>query len=234
MRLKLPTVTLLCIDCLNANRAAKVLEICKSKCDFGAVKLLTNIPIDYEHAVKIIPLNSLIAYSIFMLTRVHEYVDTDHFLIVQRDGWILNPGSWNPDWLQLDYIGGLYMQYEKCGSGGFSLRSKKIMQEVSKITPVWDGTQKGADLIQKDLSFYEDGMLCLTGFSNLFKIGSLEQAADFSQAGNRTPKYFRKFPFGFHRTFQQINFNTGLVDSTDTTKDIHVSYDKEIDSLANG
>lgn len=231
MKLQLPTTTLLCVDCIDSKRAIRVIEHCKSLSDFGAVKFLSSIPTDYEHRVRIMPLNSLIAYSVFMLSRVHEYIETPNFLIVQRDGWILNTDSFDPKWLELDFIGGLYMQYDKVGSGGFSLRSKKIMEDVSKIVPHWDGTQKEADRIQKGLGYYEDGILSLSPFSKNYKIASLEQAANFSQAGNRNPIYFRERPFGWHRTWQEINFQTGVVDSTDITKDIHVSYDHEIEVL---
>ncbi len=231
MKLQLPTVTLCIVDCINVERAIKVLEICKSKCDFGAVKLLTSIPNDSPHSVKIIPLNSLIAYSIFMLTGFHEYIDTPNVLIVQRDGWILNPETFNPEWLDLDFIGPLFMQMDRCGSGGFSLRSKRIMQEISKTTPAWDGTQRSAEVIQKTLSFYEDGQLSLTSFAKDFKIASLEQAAEFANGGNRNPLYFREKPFGFHRTFADINFETGKVDCSDITRDIQPTYDHIIDAL---
>lgn len=231
MKLHLPSVTLLCIDCIDVDRAQRVLERCKGKADFGAVKLLTSLPTDYPH-IEIMPLNSLVAYSIFMLTRVHEYIDTPHVLIVQRDGFILNPGSFDVRWLELDYIGPLFVQYDKVGSGGFSLRSKKLMQYVSAMMPKWDGTQQHAEYIQSKVSYYEDGVICLNNSINKgFKIATLEQAANFSQGGNRNPKYFREFPFGFHRTWQEINFATGRVDSSDLTKDLHSTYDHEIDAL---
>jgi len=204
---------------------------CKSLCDFGDVKLLTSIPVEYEHRVKIMPLNSLVAYSVFMLTRFNQYIDTSHCLIVQCDGWILNPQSFDPIWLENDYTGPLYMQYDHCGSGGFSLRSKRIMDHAAAITPQWDGTQQDADRIQAGLGYYEDGILSLSGKFKKFKIASLEQAANFGQGGNRNPKYFRERPFGWHRTWQIIDFKTGIVDSSDLSKDIHVSYDHEIEAL---
>lgn len=231
MKLQLPSVTLFACDCLNTEKTIKVIEHCKSMVDFGDVVFLTSIPTDYKHAIKIQPLNSLIAYSIFMLKESYKYINTSHMLTVQRDGWILNPESWDNEWLNLSFIGGLYMQYDKCGSGGFSLRSKKIMEDVSKTIPDWDGTQKMAEKIQSKLGYYEDGILSLSPFSKNYKIASLEQAANFSQAGNRNPAYFREKPFGWHRSWQNINFKTGFVDSSDTTKDIHVSYDHEIDLL---
>lgn len=230
-KLQLPTVTLMCIDCIDVNRAIKVLERCKEKADFGAVKLLTSIPNEYHHAERIMPLNSLIAYSIFMLTTVHKYIETEHVLIVQRDGFILNPESFNVRWLDLDYIGPLFVQYDKVGSGGFSLRSKKLMRAVAKSSPKWDGSQEHADKLQAMLNYYEDGVISMGPISKVFNIGSLVQAAQWGQGGNRNPVYFREKPFGFHRTWQEIDFKTGIVDSSDLTKDLNVSYDHAIDSL---
>lgn len=232
MKLQLPSVSLICVDCLDIQGAIKVVEHCKKMCDFGAVKLLTSIPSDHPDVIKIKPLNCLVSYSIFMLKDIYKYIETSHLLVVQRDGWILNPASWDDSFLETDFIGPLFIQVDKVGSGGFSLRSKKIMEAVSQTMPDWDGTQKGALEIQKSLSFYEDGMLSLTHFSNSFKIASLEQAANFAQGGNRNPKYFREYPFGFHRTFQDIDFVTGRVDSSDLTRDLNASYNEQINSLA--
>ena len=144
-KLQLPTVTLMIIDCVNANRAERVIEICKEKADFGAIKFLTSLPSESEYKIEIVPLKTIVAYSIFMLTKCHEYIDTPNVLIVQRDGFILNPQSFNPAWLDLDYIGPLFIQYDKVGSGGFSLRSRKMMQQVASNVGEWDGTQAHAD-----------------------------------------------------------------------------------------
>lgn len=231
-KLQLPSVTLCIIDCIDAKRAIQVLEHCKTMVDFGAVKLLTHIPCQYENRVKIVPLNSLIAYSIFMLTRFHNFIDTDHVLIVQRDGWILNPFAFKREWLELDYIGPLFVQYDFVGSGGFSLRSKRLIKETANIVPEWNGTDKHAHEIQDTLGWYEDGIICLSKrLSPDYKIASLNEAADFAHGGNRNPEYFRDYPFGFHRTFADIDFKTGFVDYSDLSKDLHVTYDGEIDTL---
>lgn len=211
MKLQLPNTTLCIVDCINANRATKVIEICKKHCDFGAIKLLTHIPIQNEYKVKIIPLNSLVAYSIFVLTRLHKYIDTEKILIVQRDGWILNPQSWDDRWNIYDFIGPLFVQYDKTGSGGFSFRSTKMMQAMSETMVEWDGTQKHADEIQKTLSYYEDGEICLTDFGKRFNIAPLEVAANFAMGGNRNPDYYRPHPFGYHGNWSNIDHSTGFV-----------------------
>ena len=200
MKLKLPTVTLICVDCVDAEGAAKVLEICKDKVDFGAVKLLTNLPIENEHRIEIMPLNTLIMYSVFMLTKLHEYIDTPNVL---------------------------FMQYDKVGSGGFSLRTKRIMQYTATILPYWNGSEKTANEIQKTLGYYEDGVLCFDNRLNHYKKATPQQACVFAQGGNRNPEYFIELPFGFHRTWQGINFTTGVVDSSNPKNDIRNSYKSE-------
>jgi len=231
MKLQLPTVTLLMVDCVNPLKAMKVVDHCKSMVDFGAVKFLTSCDVEHENLVKINPLTTLVQYSIFMLSHAHKYIDTSHVLTVQCDGWILNPQSFDMDWLKLDFIGGLFMQQDKVGSGGFSLRSKKIMFDISKVIPSWDYTDAHSLVIQDTLGLYEDGILSVSYFAQSYKVGNNKQAADFAQAGNRNPMYFRSNPFGFHRTWQQIDFSTGVVDSSDLSKDIQSGYDFEINLL---
>ena len=226
--IKLPQITLLVADDINPERARDVLSICQREIEFGAVKLLTSHEV--EGAIKIPALTTLTDYSVFMLTMAHEFVETEFCLVVQRDGFILNPGKWNDDWLRLDYIAPLFIQYDNVGSGGFSLRSKRMMESLSRNWPTWDGTHEHATRIQASMGYYEDGIISFRNKKG-FKIANLEQAADFGQGGNRNPKYFRERSFGFHRTFQKIDFKTGLIDSSDLTADLNRSYDNYIKEL---
>jgi len=196
MKINLPSVTLMCIDCVDAQRALSVLEVCQKEINFGSVKLLTSIPIENKYVVKIKPLNSLIAYSIFMMSKCYQYIDTEFVLISQRDGFIINPSSWDDNFLKYDFIGPLFIQYPKVGSGGFSLRSKKIMEAISKTIPDWDWTQRGADKIQSGISMYEDGMISLSQFGKAFNIAPPEVACEFAQGGNN-PNTFVKIVSDF-------------------------------------
>lgn len=211
-KLQLPSVTLILADGLNAERGKKVIEHCKSLCDFGSVKLCTHLPVDSEHRVEIMPLNSLVAYSIWCLTEMHKHIDTEFGLVVQRDGWILNPQSWNNDWLNYDYVAPLFVQHDDVGSGGFSMRSKKIMEAAAKFIGEWDGTEEHAQFLQHNKArSYEDGVLSLTMNDGSWKYASLEEGAKFGQAGNKGKLYYEPFPFGFHSNRQEINFETGYV-----------------------
>lgn len=213
MKLQLPNVTLMCIDGVSAHRAAKVLEICKEKADFGAVKLLTHLNINNPHRVEIMPLHTLIAYSIWCLTEMYKHFETSHVLCVQRDGWILNTSAWKDSWLNYDYVAPLFVQHDDVGSGGFSLRSKKIMEAAARRIGAWDGTQKHADGLQVNKArSYEDGVLSLTmRHEGIFSYAPKEEAMQFAQGGNKNQQYYYGAPFGFHGDRQEINHESGFV-----------------------
>ncbi len=107
-------------------------------CDFGAVKLLTSLPSDYEHVVVIPRIGSLEAYSEFIVRELFKHIDTSHCLIVQYDGWVCNASRWQADWLAYDYVGGVTPWTEegpegKGGNGGFSLRSRRLLEAGAGI-----------------------------------------------------------------------------------------------------
>ena len=104
------------------------------------------------------------------------------------------------------------------------------MEYSAKILPKWDGTEE-CKLLQDIFGYYEDGILCLGNRFKSFKFATKEQACEFAQGGNRNPEYFREYPFGFHRTFQEIDFKTGKVDSTTVDNTLKNSYAKEINEL---
>lgn len=210
-KLQLPSVTLIVADGVNAHRASKVIEHCKSMCDFGAIKLCTHLPVDSEHRVEIMPLKSLVAYSVWCLTEMHKHFETDHVLICQRDGWILNPLSWNNSWLNYDYIGPLFVQHDDVGSGGFSMRSKRIMQAASMRVPEWDGTDEHAHALQRNIGSYEDGVLALQMKYGGWTYAPPIEAGRFAQGGNPNPAYYHAYPWGFHGAHQNINHSTGFV-----------------------
>ena len=70
-----------------------------------------------------------------MVNKFPQYIDTDFVLITQADGFIINPHKWTDIFLEYDYIGAPFPdepQYgftgdTRVGNGGFSLRSKKLI-----------------------------------------------------------------------------------------------------------
>lgn len=72
---------------------------------------------------------------------IPQIVETDFNLIVQNDGYVVNPESWTDEFLQYDYIGATWPQYESgedVGNGGFCLRSRKLYQALMALEPPID------------------------------------------------------------------------------------------------
>lgn len=131
----LPEVTLCAVTSVNVAVTVQALIDCLEQATFGACKLFTNaslpaIPADIT-VVRIEPINSASAYSDFVLTRLVEHVETSHCLLAQWDGQVINGSLWQAQFLDYDYIGASWPQFvdgHDVGNGGFSLRSKRLME----------------------------------------------------------------------------------------------------------
>jgi len=149
MKKKLENVTLLGIDCIDINKLIQAAEICLKNFDFAAVKLLTSLDSENANVIKIDEIKSVEEYSKFIIEKLDEYVDTSHVLLIQYDGFILNPDAWSDNFLEYDYIGApllvRQMHINKLGwsrnllgeylvgNGGFSLRSKKLLSLTANL-----------------------------------------------------------------------------------------------------
>lgn len=114
---------------------------------FGnAILLSVSPPADPDSRIewRQIPPMTKLDYSRFVLKELHHHIATPHALIVQADGFVLRPDLWEDGWLQFDYIGapwppqlrvGKYVLEPCCrvGNGGFSLRSKRLLEMTSPI-----------------------------------------------------------------------------------------------------
>jgi len=148
--LKLPDVTLVAVSSVDLDATLLALSISSHEIEFAEVKLLTSEPIlpnNPEIKVEPIPRLDIWGYSKFIIKDLHRYIQTSHCLVIQGDGFILNPQKWQAQFLDYDYIGApwplqlmlqpanlpLNMTANQVGNGGFSLRSKKLLQETAKI-----------------------------------------------------------------------------------------------------
>jgi|SRR5271157_64621 len=210
-KLNLPDVTLICADCLHAERAIAVLEHCQSVCNFGAVAFFTSLPCVYPHRIEIPHFDGLNDYSAFMLKKLGSYVTTSHIQVVQYDGWILNTDLWNPEWLNYDYVAPPFIQSTTLedaaiGSGGFSLRSKALTDAVAKLLPPWDG-QHSYDNSAGNNWGHEDGVIshrlrpALTDMG--FRYITPKEAIKYAFGGN--PYFFEERTFGFHGFWPKVS-----------------------------
>jgi hypothetical protein len=88
-------------------------------------------------------------YNCFCLKTLCDYIDSDYIVLIQSDGFIVNPEKWSNSFLEYDYIGGpwpaenlscnlprwpiVMNEVQKngivyqVGNGGFTLRSKNLL-----------------------------------------------------------------------------------------------------------
>lgn len=136
MKRKFDNITLLWVD-HKKDRLLKAFEICSHYFDFAEKKLITVTDKEYtaKDGVQICKanINSIEAYSEFMIKKVHKYVNTDYVLIIQYDWFILDPQAWDDAFLQYDYIGApwWYQDDNNVWNWWFSLRSKKLLEMLA-------------------------------------------------------------------------------------------------------
>lgn len=161
-----------------------------------------------------IPKLSYDEYNKFCLIELFKYINTDYVLLIQDDGFIINPHLWNESFLNFDYIGAPWPKdhlffntkrwpfvHEKLlesgvsyhiGNGGFTLRSSRLLKHVS-------------ELYNDDHKNIPEDVLISIGFRKKleeygFKFADLKNATNFScetllVEGN---KYNTDSSFGFH------------------------------------
>tara|TARA_Y100000590_G_C15646524_1_gene987091 strand:+ start:921 stop:1622 length:702 start_codon:yes stop_codon:yes gene_type:complete len=149
-KLKLPNVTILAATSSEVEAAQLSIRISLHNIEFGGAKLLCSsepkkkYP-DIEY-IPISPLNNVDSYNKLIFQNLHKYFKTSHCLIVQADGFVVNARLWNNEFLKFDYIGGpwpdkiqvnpdvlLDLKKNPVGNGGFSLRSRKLVETTAKI-----------------------------------------------------------------------------------------------------
>lgn len=171
----LSNVTLICVTSVKIQESIRSLIHCANLMKFKEVKFITHedINIDSVKIEKCRKLTSIEAYSHYMIYDLHKHVDTDFCLTIQHDGFIVNPNLWNDNFLKYDYIGAPWKITDNCyldpngkhmrvGNGGFSLRSKKLLntsnyEHIPFASTMYDGYYKHLN----HFSSNEDNIICV-------------------------------------------------------------------------
>ena len=185
----LPNVTLFGIDTRDADGLNRAAEFSQRDIQFGAVKIITDQLFTAKNSSE-----GRLNYSKFMIRNLNEHFETSHVLVIQADGYVLNPEAFKEEWLQYDYIGAAWDFYNEnmVGNGGFSLRSKKLCAILAT---------------EETIKEYhpEDMIICRTHRAYLeakygIKFAPVEVAKKFSIEGWGLNPQFRvpTDEFGFH------------------------------------
>lgn len=194
-RLALPSVTLVAASSVALEATALAIRQCMDQIDFAEVIWCSDSPPPsiLGPTVRLCQIDKLAsrqAYSDFVLRKLHSEISTEHVLLVQWDGFVVNASAWDDAFLNCDYLGAAWPQFTDghvVGNGGFSLRSKRLLAATAKLPK----TEEAEDLA-----------ICRTWRRTLeqdhgLKFGSVTMADRFSYerslAGRAT--------FGFHGVF---------------------------------
>jgi hypothetical protein len=198
--IKLPDVTLCAIDHAAHDLTRLALERCLRDVEFADVVVLSDkniLPNAFWHATNATDTLEACLLLWYVLPR---YVKTSHYLYIQWDSWVINPAAWTDLFLQYDYIGAPWPEGVQAklpigcdaslnvGNGGFSLRSKRLAEEV----------------IKHDLKFdvLEDRALCVYYRHELEGYGLKWPARELAHRFS-AEAYWPKghVPFGFHAAY---------------------------------
>ncbi|HEX5865900.1 MAG TPA: DUF5672 family protein, partial [Casimicrobiaceae bacterium] len=198
--LELPGVTLCCVDTANPELALRALRCSVSGIRFARTLFLTDRAYDVADIdVRVIEaLESREAYSAFVLKTLVEHIDTEHVLLIQWDGYVVNPAAWRDEFLACDYVGAKWFWHKKprqplddpmrVGNGGFSLRSRQLLVALQDPRIELDGPEDETICrVFRPLLEREHGIL--------FGSEALADAFAFEAA------YPIGRPFGFHGLF---------------------------------
>ena len=205
-KIKLDSVTLISVAGVDAEGALRALKYSCRGLDFAKVKLITpeDIEDDLVEVIKCDPMDYE-QYNEFIVYKLHQYVDTEHALIVQNDGYVVNADRWDDAFLEYDYIGALWPlptdnfsfrdtkgNIQRMGNGGFSLRSKRLLELATNLSLEWKPYFG---------FFHEDGFFCCHN-RHIYeqhgcKFATNSIAAKFSHE-TPTPETAGIVPLGFH------------------------------------
>lgn len=133
-----PTVALAITDTESYVLANNALHACTSRFNFKAVHVFTDAPHFWPQyqTVAIPKINEIEEYNRVVLEQLPKACQQDFCLVVQFDGFILNAEQFSEDFYKFDYIGAVWPDYPymRVGNGGFSWRSKKLMDAVASLS----------------------------------------------------------------------------------------------------
>ncbi len=147
-RPKLSDVAVVAADTLAPHLAARALDLCMERCDFGDAILFSDTAVSgrFRH-VAIPPLKSRDDYSRFCIEDMPRLTEAPFVLVVQWDGYVVDAAMWSSVFRKFDYVGApLYRPNGDVlvGNGGFSLRSRRLLDALPELPPWPTGAPEDA------------------------------------------------------------------------------------------
>lgn len=191
-KIDLPDVTLVALASTKVDETIRSMLYSSRNIIFSEIVLISHErPVSLPQFIKyreIDRIKSYERYNYHVAFSLAPYIKTTHALLVQHDGFVVNTESWDDKFLRYDYIGAPWplprddFSYRddlgrlvRVGNGGFSLRSKVLLDAPQKLGLIWEPFHG---------YFHEDGFLCAKNRSILedfgIKFAPIDVAATFS------------------------------------------------------
>jgi hypothetical protein len=209
-KLDLKNTTLCAVACTQVPETILALKKSMVGIEYAEVILITHEDLNLENeGIKVVKIEKLDykGYNYFIIYTLKDYIKSDFVLIVQHDGYVLRPNKWNNKFFEYDYIGAPWPKdlhfaangkNIRVGNGGFTFRSKKLLNILSDLDLPFSDFGTGF--------FHEDGIICLGYGERLEKEGikfaPVEIASMFSR--ERWCHDSKLFTFGFHSNRKNI------------------------------
>ncbi len=230
-KLQARDVTLICVAGVQVSKALIALIKSAIRLEFTRVVLVTGkVPsmnlgkFSIEKPLES-KLDSLVEYNKYVLYNLSNHVKTSHCLLIQADGYVINGRMWKDEFCKFDYIGApwpiesdKYVDpfgvHQRVGNGGFSLRSRKLLQVPQNVNVPWEVNEGTFYKHFNQKSYSEDGNICVHN-RHIFeregcKFAPIEVAVLFSRELEISDITFGQ-TLGFHRYHYKHNFFSSLV-----------------------
>jgi hypothetical protein len=217
----LNNVTLISINGKDPDNSVKAINYSSRRINFAKKILVTTKNKIKEHeGIELIEydIKNRDTYSYFCIKELYKYIDTEFCLVIQPDGFVINPFAWSDSFLDWDYIGAplvpretehALLAYDQLkngenhknlpymnGCGGFTLRSKKFLLECSKL-------EYPPNKIYTHNTLAEDFFLCIYKKLELeqkgIRFAPIDIASTFATAWGFLSMI--NYTFGFHGAY---------------------------------
>jgi len=220
--LKLPNTTMIALGSTQVKENLMALKLSMKNIEFAEVKFISHErPLKLPDGIKFEKFNdfgriNFKEFSYYCIYKLIEHINTDYMLMVQPDGFVINPHSWTDEFFEWDYIGAPWPlrdnafidpfgNHHRVGNGGFTLRSRKVLEVPLKEKVPFEVNQGNFYKHMNAGAYNEDGNICVHNRHiferNGVKFAPVDVAARFSHEIPTPETKLVKKPFGFHRYY---------------------------------
>lgn len=138
------TIAYCIVDTLNPAAASMALEYSVARFPVDQIYIFTDQAGSNQWAgrevIEIATIQSIKDYCEFVVNKMPSYVETDFVITLQYDGFVIHPEEFSPHFLHYDYIGAPWPHIgtHNVGNGGFSWRSKKLLDAASQFAYLYN------------------------------------------------------------------------------------------------